>query len=153
MSTQDGKEYKGEVHHSWKGGRIKTRGGYIWILNHDHPKTDRDGYVREANLICEKALGKNLPPKAVVHHIDHIKTNNYNQNLVICQNTGYNQILHHREKAYKACGFAHWRKCGYCHKWDDPKNLYISPNGYQAYHKSCAKEYLKKWEENKNVHN
>lgn len=66
----------------------------------------KDGYVkitinrRMANehvLVAEKALGKRLPAGAVVHHVNHNKTDNRPENLVICPDHAYHRLLHVRE--------------------------------------------------------
>ena len=127
-----------EKNPSWKGGRVIYSSGYFGIKKRSHPRANHKGYVSEAILICEKALGKPLPHQAIPHHINHIKTDNLNKNLVICQNNSYHQTIHRREIAYRACGNAHWKKCPFCHQYDDPKNLHI---GSKVYHPKCNREY------------
>lgn len=90
-------------------------------------------------FVAEKALGRPLPPKAVVHHHDENQLNNEPTNLVICPNNSYHLVLHRRMRAYDECGHASWRKCGYCLQWDDPANMSLHP--YNAEHKRCKKEY------------
>lgn len=45
------------------------------------------------------ALGKKLPPGAIVHHVDLNPFNNEPTNLVICPDTQYHMLLHERTKA------------------------------------------------------
>jgi len=52
-------------------------------------------------LIAEKALGKKLPPGAVVHHADGNPSNNKNSNLVICPSQAYHMLIHARTRAYE----------------------------------------------------
>lgn len=94
-------------------------------------------------LVAERVLGKQMPPKAVVHHVNEIKTDNRPANLVICQDHAYHKLLHQRTDAKKACGNANWRKCGYCKQYDDPSNLYIPKKGMPR-HVKCAREYRQK---------
>jgi hypothetical protein len=125
--------------------KIKIGSGYIGMRKIDHPGIRSGGYVPEAKLVCEKALGKFLPIKAMPHHINGIKTDNTNQNLIICQDQAYHMMLHRRERAFRACGHAHWMRCPHCKKYDDPKNMYVFPNNTGATHRECVRKYDKKY--------
>jgi len=59
--------------------------------------------------------------------------------LVACEDESYHQILHQRRIALDACGHAHWRKCCYCYKYDDPVNMI--PRGRGFNHKPCKNKY------------
>jgi len=87
--------------------------------------------------IAEKALGMRLPKGAVVHHMDEDPSNNSPDNLVICPNQAYHMLIHRRTRAFNACGHAHWRKCVHCGVYDDPINLYVSPDGRHVHHRAC----------------
>lgn len=80
-----------ELNRNWKGGRTKT-GKYPATYAPDHPRGAANGYVHDHVLLAEKALGKALPLKAVVHH--HTP-----EQLVICQNQAYHLLLHRRQRA------------------------------------------------------
>ncbi len=82
--------------------------------------------------MAERALGKPLPPKAVIHHHDP------NQ-IVVCQDQAYHNFLHQRQRAHEACGHANWRKCWIYKTYDDPKNLTFPKNGTSAHHDSCRR--------------
>lgn len=91
-------------------------------------------------LIAEKALGRCLPKGAQVHHVDQDRSNDANANLVICQDAGYHRLLHQRQAAYAASGYASWRKCHICKKHDDPTNLkFYLPSGLVR-HLECWRE-------------
>jgi len=136
-------ERKGENHPLWKGGKTTNSNGYVWIKNHNHPNSDKKGYVSEHYLVAEKALEKALPKKSCIHHVDEIRDHNDGHNLVICQDRGYHNLLHSRMKALKNCGHVNWVRCQICHKYDHPQNLYIYPRRNQGYHKECKSKRMK----------
>ncbi len=103
--------------------RLLDSEGYVYLSIPEHPRSGKDGYVLEHIVIAERALGKSLPPKALVHHVNEDSSNNTNSNLVICQNQAYHMLLHARRRALLACGNANWRKCPVCKKYDDPRKL------------------------------
>jgi len=127
-----------ENNSNWKGGRHLLAGRPM-ILNYDHPRSHPNGYVFEHIVIAEKALGKSLPQKVDIHHVDGNRANNTNSNLVVCENRAYHALLHRRTRALQVCGNPNWRKCLYCKKWDDPENMYC--NGHYAYHRFCKNKY------------
>ena len=130
----------GVNHANWKCGKILTGKGYIGIRNPSHPRAGVNGYVAEHIYIAEKALGKSLPIKAQVHHMDGDKSNNNNSNLVICENQKYHSLLHQRMRALKACGNVKYRKCPICETYDSVDNMYIYPKGNGAYHNECLQK-------------
>ena len=113
------------------------KGGRRGVLKFEHPRANKRGYVREDDLIAEKALGKPLPFGTLVHH--HTP-----EQLVVCQDQTYHMLLHRRQRAFETCGHANWRKCNFCHQYDIPEKLSLpkKPRG-QTYHKSCATEYAR----------
>ena len=48
--------------------------------------------------IAERVLGKPLPKGVEVHHVDEDKSNDSNDNLVICQDRAYHRLLHKRRR-------------------------------------------------------
>lgn len=72
--------YRGENHPLFKAIKTTTQ-GYDRTLSH--------------RTMAEKALGRRLKPSEVVHHINGIKRDNTNSNLLICT-VGYHQWLHMR---------------------------------------------------------
>ncbi len=142
----EGEPFKFKRGHATKGttGKncksvIVTPHGYERTLDPTHSRAHR-GYVYTHILIAESLLGKPLPPNAVVHHIDGDKIE-YQNNLVLCENESYHQLLHQREIALRACGHATWRKCPFCKQYDDLKNMH--PNGRSYHHRTCANEYAR----------
>lgn len=129
---------KGKNHPGWRGGITKSC-GYVLCHNPEHPRSFRDGYIKRATAIAEKALGKILPLGAVVHHFNERKDDDSNPNLIICHDENYHKLIHVRTRAFYACGNASYRKCPYCKKYDDPINLYYSMHAHQE----CRKIYDK----------
>ena len=140
----------GANHAKWKGGK-RLKGNYIEILVKEHPRSSQSGYIYEHRLIAEKTLGKSLPLNAVIHHYNGYDPINKNK-IVICENNSYHHILDARQKALHECGHAHWRKCTYCHQYDDPKNLYIRPTGKSGYHRFCNAKYHRERKQRLNSH-
>ena len=91
-------------------------------------------------VFVERALGKELPSGATVHH-------HTDGSLVLCENKAYHNHLHKRQRAYKTCGHADWLKCRYCMQYDAPENLDVY--GYSVSHTKCRKglrnEYYKNY--------
>ena len=130
--------------------RSKQAVGYLWWYVGHYLHNRGCLYKLEHVLVAEQALGHALPPGAVVHHIDEDRANNRNNNLVICQNRQYHEILHRRMEALRASGHAHYRYCRLCRQWDDPVNLYIREEGDHrpgerkrgmVWHRTCHAEY------------
>ena len=71
---------RGEHHPRWKGGEY-LRDGYVWVLKPEHPRADKDGYVKRARVVLEQKLGRYLWPNADVHHINGIKDDDRTENL------------------------------------------------------------------------
>lgn len=91
--------------------------GYIKVRAEGHPRADATvgSYVFEHILVAEKAIGKYLPLTAVVHHRNEVKSDNRNQNLVICENNAYHQGIHRRMRIVAAGGNPDTdRICGTC---------------------------------------
>lgn len=118
-----------------------------------HPNFNRDTFRRviegkaiyQYRLIAQKALGRNLKQNESVHHFNGDRTDKNNSNLIVCDES-FHPTLHRRKRALANCGHADWRKCGYCHQYDNPENLKIY--GSHCHHQKCNNDYRR----NRNAH-
>lgn len=93
--------------------------------------------VREHVAVVEHALGKQLPKGPVVHHWNEIKTDNRNENLLVCHDEAYHQLIHRRMRAHDACGDANARQCTFCKQWSPAGQITVNPANSSAFHNSC----------------
>lgn len=107
-----------------------------------HPRADRQGYVLEHIIMAEAVLGRYLPIGAEVHHVNSVRNDNRNSNLVICESKSYHRLLHTRAAGYLAIGDPHARKCSLCHCFDSKSNLVKGANR-ASYHRACAATYAR----------
>ena len=91
MKKEYSERFSMEKNPRWIGG-IKRSGGYVYIYHPDHPYTDSSGYVQEGRLVAERALGRELKRNELVHHINGIKDDNRNRNLLICDISYHNRL-------------------------------------------------------------
>lgn len=86
-------------HPKWSGGRTIAKDhttNYALIRMSEHPRNERNGYVREHILVAEKINGGPLPKGAVIHHIDFNGLNNKESNLMIFPNSTEHTIFHRK---------------------------------------------------------
>ena len=125
---------------NWKGGRHLLSDGYVALWQPDHPRAARNGYVREHVLVVERALGHALPAKAEIHHVDEVRSNNANCNLVACQDRAYHRLLHQRMRALIACGDANALPCNICGSYERQADMMVgrsSLGGRRGVHRDC----------------
>ena len=105
-----------------------TKAGYIRI--------SRNGKLKYEHIeVAERALGRPLPKRAKVHHVDKNQQNNVGTNLVICPDQSYHALLHQRMNAMAAGAPLHYKPCRFCGGYDDPKNMKLS--GRSLFHAEC----------------
>lgn len=69
---------------NWRGGRRKTRAGYILVYAPDHPRASGErSAVFEHIVVMEQALGRSLEQDEIVHHVNHVKDDNRPENLIV----------------------------------------------------------------------
>ncbi len=140
------RDYHLEENPHWRGGRYLNDAGYVMVYKPGHRRSMANGYVREHILIAEKALGKELPPDAQVHHYGEIGDNS---KIMICQDQEYHRLIHSRQRAMADCGDADKRKCKFCREYDSIENLFAKPyrnkkgqlGGWNIYHRKCENKY------------
>jgi len=78
--------FVGEKNFNWNGGKYIGR-GYMFVKIEDERK-----YIPEHRLVMEKKLGRRLRSTEIVHHINHIKTDNRIGNLEIHTNSSHGKL-------------------------------------------------------------
>lgn len=63
------------------GHKKKRSDGYVCVYFPDHPKSTKDGYIMEHDLIMECLIGRYLRDDEVVHHKNKIRDDNRKENL------------------------------------------------------------------------
>lgn len=74
-------------------GRKKNKAGYVLLCIHDHPNSDRNGYVFEHRVMVEMFCGRFLRLGEDVHHKNEIKHDNRIENLELISHSEHT-ILH-----------------------------------------------------------
>lgn len=116
----------------------------------NHPSATAQGHVPVHILAAEKALGRQLPAGAHVHHVDGNHLNNANSNLVICQDAAYHKLLHVRTRIVRAGGNPNTEKicsvCGAVKRLDSFNRSSSHSTGRQNICRECSKAAFAEWE-------
>lgn len=115
-----------------------------------HLKSD-DGSVRDVKLLhrirAEKALGKPLPPGAIVHHADGTRRDD--APLVICPDDAYHMLLHRRMRIKAAGGNPNTdlicSKCKAVKHHDEFALKRTSVTGHNRWCKSCMSDWHREY--------
>ena len=107
--------------------------GYIAVV--------RDGKkCMQHRVVAEAAIGRPLPKKSIVHHVDGNRRNNDPTNLAVCPDQAYHKLIHLRQDALSACGNPDHRRCSFCRQYDSQdRMLKVGDNrsGHKHYHRAC----------------
>lgn len=125
---------RGPNHMNWAGGVSYRSGGYRSVLQAD------GSHKLEHIVVAERTLGKPLPKGAHVHHVNGDAGDNRPENLVVCENSAYHNMLHRRQRAYDATGNANAYPCVFCQSYarQDEMTVIVGKNRRtRAYHKPC----------------
>lgn len=81
----------------WNGGRFVDGGGYVRVLPPDDyqgPRIHGGRYVYEHRLVAERLLGRLLKPGEVVHHKNHDRSDNREENLQVLASVSEHRRVH-----------------------------------------------------------
>lgn len=71
--------------------------GYVAIYYPEHPDSTLEGYVMEHRLVMEQTIGRRLGKNEVVHHINHVRSDNRIENLKL-MTVSEHMSMHMRER-------------------------------------------------------
>ena len=84
----------GAANPNWKGGITVSTKGYTYVCMPDHPRAMQSGYVKRADVIAEKMLGRTLRAGEIVHHKNGNKQDDNPENLEVLASTAEHTRLY-----------------------------------------------------------
>lgn len=75
-------------------------GGYVCVYCPDHPYAHKDGYVMLHTVLMERRIGRYLESDEVVHHINHDRSDNRIENLLLMKKKDH-MSMHMKERHEK----------------------------------------------------
>jgi hypothetical protein len=120
---------------------------YRYLKVDGHPNATATGCVLEHRLVIEMALGRALPKKHIVHHVNGDRHDNRPCNLVACESIGYHKLLHNRERSLRETGDPNQYKCAKCNTWKPVDGFYEKHAAYlpQGTCKHCRREMQRQY--------
>jgi endogenous inhibitor of DNA gyrase (YacG/DUF329 family) len=80
---------------NWKGGRIMDKGGYIFLMKEYLSPEDQalfpenERYIMEHRLVMARKLKRPLKKREHVHHINGVKDDNGEENLMVMDHSNH----------------------------------------------------------------
>jgi hypothetical protein len=84
--------FTGDSNPNWNGGTTRFTNGYFYLYRPDHPRAMKSGYIKRANAVIESVLGRYLTEDEVVHHKNHIKSDDSTGNLELLTIAAHNEL-------------------------------------------------------------
>ncbi len=76
--------HKGATHPSWRGGKTHNSGGYVLVIDREHPRGNKyNGRVFEHIIVVEKVINRYVKREEVIHHINEVRNDNRPENLYL----------------------------------------------------------------------
>jgi len=79
------------------GRKSRTQQGYVLVfVGREHHLANANGYAYEHRLVMENKIGRRLRPGEIVHHVNHVKHDNSEDNLEL-QPSRWHHNAEHRK--------------------------------------------------------